>query len=358
MYCRRRVGGPLLTLWTGYCPSWMQACVIRLVTQPCAADAVPEIPFHLMLHSGGGTTTAIAFVLVNLALVSLWIPLWCLSWLLTELGLYVLGIAIVFGVGRTILRFLAFPGASRKMTLDMELEFARYLLRMLVTALEALREAAAGVVQAQSTTTTMAGPPQLLPSLCHRAESLRNRVVAVVVQVLQAMEDGPTNTNTSSSSLTPYGNNPIHGDIGSFVDPHIAISAQEQGRLLLQTLSQILTLSDTVLPEAKKQPPSSSQATMASAQELVTACTTALNMCQNVLQPPLIQARSNQSDENDHAAAADEEEALSSNTNTTTTVWGAAQSGLASLVPLLDPPPHASIFGMSVLRGCVLRYEK
>jgi hypothetical protein len=39
-------------------------------------------------------------------------------------------------------------------------------------------------------------------------------------------------------------------------------------------------------------------------------------------------------------------------------VWGTVQSTLASIVPMLDPPPHPSIFGFDVMRGCMLsRYS-
>lgn len=68
------------------------------------------------------------------------------------------------------------------------------------------------------------------------------------------------------------------------------------------------------------------------------------------------------SDEEDQMSDSDEDEnpaALRERlANQSGTAMDAIKSVAASILPMLDPPPHTSIFGLDVLRGCVLsRYR-
>ncbi|KAL7562790.1 hypothetical protein ACA910_019066 [Epithemia clementina (nom. ined.)] len=419
-HCRRRITEPT----SGFCGgmassssssnSFWQNLLHRAVLMPCAADVLPETPWSLLLTNG--KYTALVCVAVNLSLILLWFPVWCLSLILTELGIYVLTVGTVFLVGRNIIRFIAFPGASRKMTLDMEVEFARYAVRMLVSAVDAWREVASCLLVSTGNTSTtssstnkiknysMPTAKQMLSPLWKRAEIHRNRVLAVFAEVLHVLyQDGSMMTTTtagagghaSSSCLTKYGNNRLHGDIGSLVvgrsASHISWEARQSGRELMQRLQRLLQLCDQV-EEAIKVHISNNSApltttALSSANEFIAVCNNLMEFCNSELHPPLLAQSSSSSgsddseddDDNDRdledgggggvaplvqtaTSAGENNNNNNNNSNTTgggnqatsSSVWGAAKSGLSSILPMLDPLPHPSVFGMDMLRGCVL----
>ena len=445
------------------CPPLIQGLALRILTMKCAADVLPSTSLTLILTHG--KWTALAYVVANVAFLLIWFPFWGLSFVLTEWGLYLLAIGIIFGVGRTIIRFIAFPGASRKMTLDIEKEFARYAIRMLLGALDAIREVAVALLQATghsnhhttrtaaaATTTTTTTPTttmtrtsvastlsattakQMLPGLWRRAETHRNRVLAVFTEVLLVLYQQPnaesiqpasssssTTTTTSLSGsgntgttntggsgpinpkqqqqedLTKYGNNRLVGDIGTVTHnnnngnpPNVSLDARERGRELMQQLQRLLVLCDPLEETVQvflrnNQAPLHKEA-VALTQELIVLCTTLLDFCNTVLQPPLhATATSFQEDDDHDGGGVDHEDnndndvendrtgarnsmvqsptsaaaTVNNNTNgndNSNTAWGAAKAGLSSILPMLDPAPHPSIFGMDMLRGCVLRY--
>jgi hypothetical protein len=103
----------------------------RCVTWKSAADALPT-PFHVVVTNG--KICALATVSGYLLFISLWFPFWLLSFLLTEYGVYAMAVCTIFLIGRSIIRLIAFPGASQKVTKEIEAEFAKYSVRMIVSA--------------------------------------------------------------------------------------------------------------------------------------------------------------------------------------------------------------------------------
>jgi len=228
----------------------------RIVAMRCLADRLPWI-FHSIVVNANGKIVPVALLGINLLFIALWLPFWLLSFLLTEWGVYATAVATIFLVGRAIIRLIAFPGASQKVTIDMEAEFAKYSVQMITTATDCLIELGntLGAVPDNTTTTTTNNNNgsssskstttlYQLPNLWRRVKGYRDRVLGVFLDVLLYIYNNPEDYSSSSLTLsatvdaasstttapedplvtnngygpglTRYGNNRFSGDIGHF----------------------------------------------------------------------------------------------------------------------------------------------
>ncbi|KAL7533203.1 hypothetical protein ACHAXR_005101, partial [Thalassiosira sp. AJA248-18] len=104
----------------------------RLLQQPVAADTL-LIQYQILTHlSQNGKYAMLGFLAIYLLLtLILWMPLWILSQLISEMGVYTfLFVGLVYG-GRCLLRLLAFPGTNVRVYGEIENEFAKYSCKML-----------------------------------------------------------------------------------------------------------------------------------------------------------------------------------------------------------------------------------
>lgn len=209
----------------------LRALAMRCANMSCAADALPSLFYFIVTE---GKTTTIATVAAYFVFVALWLPFWLLSFVLTEWGVYALAIATVFLIGRSVLRMIAFPGASCRVRREIEGEFAKYSVQMLKASLETFSEVALMLFQATASPeevknfTPRRARLSDLPNMWRRAELYKNRVMAVYLQVLQALYDQAVPNNASAgvngtAYLTKYGNNRLLGDIGNMADLTVSI---------------------------------------------------------------------------------------------------------------------------------------
>jgi len=336
-----------------FCPPLVQGILFRLLGLKSAADSLP-FPFDVVVTNG--KMAAPVYLGVNLALVLLWLPFWALSFLMTEWGIYLTAVGTVFLIGRAIIRFIAFPGASRKMTLDMEREFSKYALRMLMAAAESTRETGSCLLQACSANPNESAK-QMLPALWRRTDTYKKRVLSVFLETLLVLhqEQSAESFQRSDADLTKDGNNRLAGDVGNLGS--ITPEARALGLELMQQLQQLLPLLDG-LEEAVKtfsQKGGIFGDGISSAKSVIDQSTRLLDLCESLRQA--VQGASSGDDQDDddedpvNAVRRQMEEGNSS-------TWDAIKSGLSSLQAMLDPNPHPSIFCMDFLRGCVLsRYR-
>lgn len=204
----------------------LRGLAMRCASMSCAADSLPTVFYYIVTE---GKTTVMVMGGAYLLFVALWLPFWLLSFVVTEWGVYALAILTVFGIGRSVLRMIAFPGASCRVRREIEGEFAKYSVQMLVASVEALSEVASLLFQATASPEELANMNQRrgklddLPNIWRRAELYKDRVVAVYLQVLCSLYD-QVNANGAPAAaggnayLTKYGNNRLIGDIGNVVD--------------------------------------------------------------------------------------------------------------------------------------------
>ena len=185
-------------------------CCTRVRT---AADALPTLFYAVVTN---GKMTSLGFMGVYLIFISAWLPFWLLSFAVTEWGVYLLAVCTVYFVGRSIIRMIAFPGASRRVTGEMESEFARYSVRMLLSATDSLLEVVSIVSPVDATNAQrVARQAPDLPGLWRHAKSYRDRVLGVYLEVLLYLyRKSPTASHPTEPDLNKYGNNRMNGDIG------------------------------------------------------------------------------------------------------------------------------------------------
>jgi hypothetical protein len=200
----------------------------RCVQWKSAADALPT-PFHVVVTNG--KICALAVFAGYLLFISLWFPFWLLCFILTEWGVYALVICTIFVIGRSIIRLIAFPGASQKVTKEIEVEFQKYSVRMIVSAAQAMSELAVAVIHAlesaavAATTATNKAQPAVnnnnnnsnIPGLWRRAKMVRDRVLGVYLEVLLYLyQQAPTSSNSNQDAfINKFGNNRLQGDVGT-----------------------------------------------------------------------------------------------------------------------------------------------
>ena len=184
------------------------------------ADCLPS--FAQMITTSG-KLSGVAFLGIYFAFILLWLPFWLLSFFVTEFGVYAISVATIFYLGRAIIRMIAFPGASSKVVQEVEIEFAKYSVRMLVAAANCLRELAQAVVATgeSGTTATSRGNGGSISyydiqPLWKRAKSYRDRALGVFLDVLTYIYEHPQQVPTQpDNQRTRFGTNRMVGDIGN-----------------------------------------------------------------------------------------------------------------------------------------------
>ena len=358
--------------------------VRRALQMRTAADALPEI--LSVVVTSGAKLSVLGLLGLYLMGLAVWIPIWLLSFVTTELGIYALAVGVVYLVGRSIIRLIAFPGASPRVTSELEREFAKYSVKLLVQSCNSILDLSNALVSLQQSqgnhkndvsTTTSNIDFYELPNLWTRAKSYRDRVLAVYAQVLQYLLQ-PNEATAATTATTKYGNNPLSGDIGDLSG--LTTQAQADGNKLLQLLTSVLHELDrleqqagsVLVVESTSQPQLLSTGCIMVATNLVVVVSELRDYAES-LKPTtsdnnntadMEQAMLNDGDYGDN----DDDEDLTveavrrrleaQGATASSSPLQAVQSGVASLLTMLDPPPHTSIFGMDVQRGCVLsRYH-
>ncbi|KAL7469222.1 hypothetical protein ACHAXS_009481 [Conticribra weissflogii] len=144
-------------------------------------------------------------------LLLIWIPLYLLSLLVTEIGIYLGIVTVIVHGGRCLLRLLAFPGTNVKVYGEMEMEFARYSCKMLEGGVEAIVEFCRAIKQLKNRQQQLNSQREQrkaeewilgdLASCYKRVVVYRNRVFGVYWQVFGCLfeEDG--------KGIDPWGDN-------------------------------------------------------------------------------------------------------------------------------------------------------
>lgn len=371
---------------------------------PALAD---KLPTPLFVTVTNGKIAALALAATYLTFLMLWFPFWLLSFLVGEIGIYGMAVFTVFFVGRNIIRLIAFPGASQKVATEIETEFSKYSVRMIALSCECLIDVATVIAQSSPTTsgaTTGDAPLRRrhsslydMPLYWRRAKTYRDRVLGVYAQVLghlyhhqpsgiQANEHVP---GASSSVVCPFdttkfGNNVLHheDDIGDLSD--LTPQARSDGHDLWTRLQAVLQLLDDLehharpVLEAGLGPKTPNPLTVEAgsvARRLIQVATELRDFVGSLRrqgsdtglrQPESPTPAGHLPEQNDSfgmvlgTEAEDEESAaeVARRRFEDSSQLNAVKAGLSSVLKLLDPPPHTSIFGLDVLRGCVLsRYR-
>jgi len=348
------------------------------------SDALPSLLQPLVSN---GKMSVVFFLGGQLLLLVLWIPFWILSFpLVSEGGVYCAVVVTIVVVGRAIIRMIAFPGSSHRVSSEIEKEFAKYSVRVLTASATGVGELAAAVRGASGSRSSASEIPQLW----NRAQSYRDRVLSVYAVVLQTTlgdTDSSSNSNanasntspsgggggSSSSNLNHYGNNVLVGDVGNLSG--LTPEAISDGRVLLHHLENVLAKVDTLEGHAKSVFETNnsfmgggsssipSDAARQAASALMEAATELKNVVES-LKPPSSTSENGGGDDGESSGSATELQPNGSNSNNSSgssnsgSLVDAIKMGLSSILPMLDPPLHSSIFGFDVLRGCVLsRYR-
>lgn len=201
------------------CPPGVRRVMYRFAQVPTLNDSMPSL---LQIITTSGKLSALVFLAVYLTFTLLWLPFWLLSFFVTEFGVYALAVSTIFYIGRIIIRMIAFPGASNKVVSEVETEFAKYSVRMLVSAANCLRELAQAMVStggggggSAPTSGGSLSPYEIVP-LWKRAKSYRDRALGVYLEVLNYIyEQNGQTSGQPGTQRTRYGTNRISGDIGN-----------------------------------------------------------------------------------------------------------------------------------------------
>ena len=111
----------------------------RLLNQTTLADKLLHPYTILLLLSQNGKYTALGFISIYALLTLLFIlPLYLLSCIITEVGVYIFLLTSIIYGGRCLLRLLAFPGTNIKVYGEIECEFDKYSNKMLGSGCEAI----------------------------------------------------------------------------------------------------------------------------------------------------------------------------------------------------------------------------
>ena len=348
----------------------LRSIAYYLVSRPSMADRIPTVLQTLIVKNG--KISSLAFSVIYLIFISVWFPFYLLTFLVGEWGVYFLSTATVFYVGRAIIRLIAFPGASQRVTAEIEREFAKYSVRMLEHSVNCIAELTVALKQQQmrNSGATGYGRTENIPGIWKRARMYRNRVLAVYKDVLAHLYRMPPDTSSvhavASPDVTPYGNNRLVGDIGSLSG--LTPEARTQGLELYNKLKGIVRMLDDLERAAKQtlSPNSSSSSFMGSSPQPLSeesfAITQKLEPALKDLQDFLgalrqsTRADEDEDDENEEGITVDAMRRKFE--GRTKSSWDAIQNGLSSFMTMIDPPPHSSIFGLDAQRGCLMsRYR-
>ena len=355
-------GTDAIARWTARFHPLARCFLMSFMQARVAADVLPSL---LLAVVTSGKISVLVFLGVYLVFLVFWFPFWLLSAVITEWGVYLMAIFTIFFVGRSIIRLIAFPGASQKVMSEIESEFARYAVRMITSSCNSVIEVASAVAQSADSGSDTANQRTIraslydLPIHWQRAKTYRNRVLGVFCEVLMYLYHEPSQSNAHAPDLTTCGNNKLSGDVGNLSG--LTPDARRDGQQLLDRLKRVMALMDGLeklakpILEAGLGPTTRNpltQEAFATATELVNV-TTELRDYVSSLRPI---SSNGQPDEPEEELSVDAVRRKFEEQNGT--VLDTVKNGLYSIVPMLDPPPHTSIFGFDVLRGCMLsRYR-
>lgn len=204
--------GPMYS--SGPSDGGLKMIVYKLIQTKTVADVLPGV-LQVILTSG--KMSGMVFVGAYLAFLGIWFPIYLFSRLVGEKGIYALTVVTIFTVGRSIIRLLAFPGSTNRVSSEIEKEFSKYSVRMLTASSISIMDLAQAIGSAG---TAQSGPQSYtvyeIPAMWKRAKSYRDRVLAVYKEVLQYIYDDSSDQASSPimSNTTKYGNNKLSGDIG------------------------------------------------------------------------------------------------------------------------------------------------
>ena len=222
--------------------------VYWFVQKRTLSDALPT---PLQMITNNGKMSLVVFLGGYIFFIALWLPFWLLSFVTSEWGIYVLFFVSVFMIGRSIIRLIAFPGSSNRVSSEMEKEFNKYSVRMILSAANSLLDLASTISSANGgggggdDKSSSSIVSYEIPTLWKRAKSYRDRVLGVYTEVLQYLlnkDDVPPPTSSSSSSsasasdLTPSGNNKLSGDIGDLSGLTVSVMLLPKKRMLCRSV--------------------------------------------------------------------------------------------------------------------------
>mmetsp|Transcript_31650 Transcript_31650/g.46946 ORF Transcript_31650/g.46946 Transcript_31650/m.46946 type:complete len:965 (-) Transcript_31650:147-3041(-) len=367
---------------TGSLPTWipfsLRRSIYRVVSYPTLADKIPFFVLQAIVSNGKWAFPILLGVCAAFAL--LWLPFWLLSFLITEFGVYAILIGTVFFIGRVIIRLLAFPGSSFKVSGDIEAEFAKYSVRMLDAAVTCVMDLSTSVLSLSSTANQGSGGGGMsstnydVVTLWKRTKSYRDRVLGLYFDVLSyvyqddasSTPDGGSASHATMPHLTRHGNNRLNGDVGNLAN--VTTQAQSDGRTLLTLLGRLLAgirgLERHASSVLEGRTNSGESATMIPS-EVRTIARNLLETAKelhdilpsfkpNVPDNSLLDDLELQSEDDTADVTIDSVRAKLEQEENAGGTYAAAKGAASSILPLLDPPPHTSVFGMDVLRGTML----
>lgn len=191
-------------------PPPVRVGLIRILQTRCAADALPSA-LHALVNNG--KIVSLAFTVLYLLFISIWFPFWLLALIVSEWGVYAVMTAAVFLTGRSIIRMIAFPGSNSGIAKEMETEFSKYSVRMLMAASNAIIEVLTILVPLNGSSSDLRG--DTTASQWNHALSYKDRVLGVYLEsLLYLFRQPPSSTHHKDPALTRFGNNRLTGDVG------------------------------------------------------------------------------------------------------------------------------------------------
>mmetsp|Transcript_87929 Transcript_87929/g.179375 ORF Transcript_87929/g.179375 Transcript_87929/m.179375 type:complete len:963 (-) Transcript_87929:489-3377(-) len=329
------------------------------------ADALPAI---LQPVVSNGRMSVLVFFGGQFLLFLFWLPFWILSFVVSELGVYITAMCAIFLAGRAIIRMIAFPGSSHRVSNEIEKEFTKYSVRVITSSTTSLMELAVAIQGASGGN----APNYEIQSLWNRAKSYRDRVLGVYSEVLHTtlqdrndISQGVGTVGSSGASLpnlNKYGNNYLLGDVGYLSG--LTPEAVSDGRALLNHLENVLTqvanLEDHAKPFLENSLGGLTVSSRQAANSLLAAATELRNFVESLKLPSAsgLTSSSSGDDDSDNLSTNELRRRLEEEQNNNGSIMDTVRMVTSSIIPMLDPPLHASIFGFDVLRGCVLsRYR-
>lgn len=349
-------------------------CLLRI---PTLADVIPP-PARVVFHHPKMTFGALILACMALDLFII-LPGYLFSLIFTEVGVYLMILLCIWNTGRFVLRMITFPGATSRLKGEIETEFTKYSIRMLENAAEAILELA--MVLASLEDVTMNGydgvksvhgangkvarltgkysrAPYELSSLWTKVCQYRDRVLGMYYDVLYCllMEEGQ-----GTGEETRYGNNPLVGDIGNLVD--ISCRAKSDGDRFMKALKKVLDDLESLEASAGnylRDPKKNSHGPKGSIRVIqrLLVSTTEFSECLSFLRSSMRKHPDADTYNDLEDDESQDSEFEINHKSFVTEFFENVKSALSSLIDILDPPPHESIFGLDTLRGAVLsRYR-
>ena len=191
--------------------------------------------------------------------------------------------------------------------------------------------------------------------------------------MMDSPEKGATTVETSIHNNAPYGNNPLQGDIGNMAN--LTPKAKSDGRALYNILTSILkdlsALEESVSNNILRNIDNKAQLKTASISEesrdlaiKLKGQLVELKQLVKSMRPPKLSNSSFPSSEEEESDYDDDDSDVGpeavrhhleeQSASSSPTTMGMIKSAIEAFFDILDPKPHKYIFGLDVIRGCVL----